>query len=86
MHRRRDGATAPAILEVAALFIGIFITMQIPLDVLRASGEQITHVMSAPWHYFWATGSLSSFLDNAPTYVVFFELSRTMQEIGRAHV
>jgi len=67
-----------AILEVGALFVGIFIAMQIPLEVLHAKGAEITAVMSEPWQFFWATGGLSSFLDNAPTYVVFFELSKTM--------
>ncbi len=71
-----------AILEVAALFIGIFIAMQIPLEVLQASGAQITAIMSEPWQYFWATGGLSSFLDNAPTYVVFFQLSQEMDPSG----
>jgi Na+/H+ antiporter NhaD/arsenite permease-like protein len=67
-----------AILEVAALFIGIFIAMQVPIEVLRTSGEQLMEYINQPWHFFWATGSLSSFLDNAPTYVVFFELGRVM--------
>ena len=67
---------------MAALFIGIFIAMQVPLEVLKASGEQITAVMSEPWQYFWATGGLSAFLDNAPTYVVFFQLSQSMDSTG----
>jgi len=67
-----------AIAEVAALFIGIFIAMQVPLDVLRAYGNTISEVFNQPWHFFWTTGSLSAFLDNAPTYAVFFELSQAM--------
>jgi Na+/H+ antiporter NhaD/arsenite permease-like protein len=67
-----------AIAEVAALFVGIFIAMQVPIEVLRANGQALTSVMDQPWHFFWATGALSSFLDNAPTYVVFFELGKTM--------
>ncbi|MBG84323.1 MAG: sodium:proton antiporter [Phycisphaerae bacterium] len=66
-----------AIIEVAAIFIGIFITMQVPLEVLKASGEQITTVINEPWQYFWITGGLSSVLDNAPTYLVFFKLAET---------
>ncbi|MDG2094686.1 MAG: sodium:proton antiporter [Phycisphaerales bacterium] len=66
-----------AIIEVAAIFIGIFITMQVPLEVLKASGAQITTIINEPWHYFWITGGLSSVLDNAPTYLVFFKLSET---------
>ena len=69
-----------AIIEVAALFSGIFIAMQVPLTILKASGETITATMNQPWQFFWATGSLSSFLDNAPTYVVFFKLSQSLPE------
>jgi Na+/H+ antiporter NhaD/arsenite permease-like protein len=65
-----------AILEVAALFFGIFICMQPPLQILQISGPKLG--LTEPWHYFWATGALSSFLDNAPTYVVFFETSRSV--------
>ena len=67
-----------AILEVAALFIGIFIAMQVPIDVLRVYGPNLG--LTQPWHFFWATGSLSSFLDNAPTYVVFFETAAYFEE------
>jgi len=65
-----------AILEVAALFIGIFIAMQIPIEILNAKGPQLG--LTKPWHFFWATGSLSSFLDNAPTYVVFFTTAESL--------
>ena len=65
-----------AILEVAALFIGIFICMQVPIQILNAQGADLP--IKEPWHFFWATGSLSSFLDNAPTYVVFFETARVL--------
>ncbi len=67
-----------AILEVAALFIGIFIAMQPPLEILRASGDDIGRVMDSPWKFFWVTGALSSFLDNAPTYLVFFQIANSM--------
>ena len=67
-----------AILEVAALFIGIFITMQAPLHMLHSAGDSIGRVMDSPAKFFWATGLLSSFLDNAPTYVVFFEVANAM--------
>jgi Na+/H+ antiporter NhaD/arsenite permease-like protein len=67
-----------AIMEVAALFIGIFISMQAPIEILRASGESLAPYLSSPARFFWATGALSSFLDNAPTYVVFFETAASM--------
>lgn len=61
--------------EVAILFIGIFLTMMPCLKILQ-SGEEgrlsfIIHTVSHPYHYFWITGLLSSFLDNAPTYLTF---------------
>ena len=65
-----------AILEVAALFIGIFITMQVPIRVLDVMGGQLG--LEHPFQFFWTTGVLSSFLDNAPTYVVFFETANAM--------
>ena len=78
--RSANNFTYHAIAEVAALFSGIFIAMQVPLAILKASGEAITASMNQPWQFFWATGSLSSFLDNAPTYVVFFNLSQSLPE------
>jgi Na+/H+ antiporter NhaD/arsenite permease-like protein len=71
--------------EVAKLFIGIFLTMIPVLAMLRA-GEAGAFAAVAravtgpdgqplPWAYFWLSGSLSSFLDNAPTYLVFFNLA-----------
>jgi len=67
-----------AILEVAALFIGIFIAMQVPIDYLSAKGAELG--VDRPWEFFWVTGTLSSFLDNAPTYVVFFETAKSLPE------
>jgi Na+/H+ antiporter NhaD/arsenite permease-like protein len=77
---KANNFTYEAILEVAALFSGIFIAMQVPLAVLEASGKAITETMNQPWQFFWSTGTLSSFLDNAPTYVVFFKLSQSLPE------
>jgi Na+/H+ antiporter NhaD/arsenite permease-like protein len=65
-----------AIGEVACLFIGIFITMQVPLEILSARGGELG--LREPWQFFWATGALSGFLDNAPTYVVFFQTADAM--------
>ena len=65
-----------AIAEVACLFIGIFITMQVPIELLHQVGPALG--VTTPTHFFWATGLLSSFLDNAPTYVVFFEAAKSL--------
>ena len=78
--RKANNFTYAAIIEVAALFSGIFIAMQVPLMVLNASGEAITNALNKPWQFFWITGGLSSFLDNAPTYVVFFKLSQSLSD------
>ena len=67
-----------AIIEVAALFFGIFICMQPPLQILAVEGPNLG--LDQPWHYFWASGGLSSVLDNAPTYVVFFETAKSLTE------
>ena len=64
------------IIEVAYLFIGIFITMIPCLLILKAGSDGALAVLvngvTQPFHYFWVTGGLSSFLDNAPTYLTFF--------------
>jgi len=62
--------------EVAYLFAGIFITMT-PCLLLLLAGTKgalgfIVGAVKEPYHYFWVTGILSSFLDNAPTYLTFF--------------
>jgi Na+/H+ antiporter NhaD/arsenite permease-like protein len=73
---REDNAfTWSPIEEVAILFIGIFLTMLPCLKMLQAGtkGELafIINTVREPAHYFWITGALSSFLDNAPTYLTF---------------
>ena len=66
--------TYSPILEVAILFAGIFVTMIPALLILNARGVELG--IAQPWHFFWATGSLSSFLDNTPTYLAFFSLGQ----------
>jgi Na+/H+ antiporter NhaD/arsenite permease-like protein len=73
-----------AILEVAALFAGIFICMQPALQMLNAYGDRLP--LATAWHFFWATGTLSSVLDNAPTYLVFLETARALDVQGAATV
>lgn len=63
------------IVEVAALFIGIFITMVPALKFLEAKGASGEIQLTHPWQFFWVTGILSSFLDNAPTYLTFATLA-----------
>jgi Na+/H+ antiporter NhaD/arsenite permease-like protein len=75
--RRANHFTFHPILEVAALFAGIFVTMLPALDLLRARGAELG--VREPWQFFWATGLLSSFLDNAPTYLTFLALGQGLR-------
>jgi Na+/H+ antiporter NhaD/arsenite permease-like protein len=62
------------IIEVSVLFAGIFATMIPALALLQARGGEFG--LNQPWHYFWASGGLSSFLDNAPTYLAFTSVAQ----------
>ena len=95
------------IVEVAKLFAGIFITIIPAIAILKAGTSGVLAIIinavssdSGPVNhmYFWLTGILSSFLDNAPTYLVFFntaggdpqilmgELSKTLLAISAGAV
>lgn len=84
-HRKANHFDWEPIKEVAKLFAGIF-TCIIPVMAMLHAGADgpfapivalLTHADGTPRNlvYFWGTGLLSSFLDNAPTYLVFFELA-----------
>lgn len=74
-NRTANRFTFGPIVEVAVLFVGIFVTMAPALAILNAWGKGDRTVLglgfglSQPWEFFWATGLLSSLLDNAPTYL-----------------
>ena len=78
--RTANRFTYHAILEVAALFIGIFICMQPALQILGVMGGSLG--IDTPMKFFWVTGGLSAVLDNAPTYVVFFETAKEVDLPG----
>ena len=59
--------------EVAILFAGIFATMIPALELLRTQAQTLTSL--TPSFFYWSTGLLSSFLDNAPTYLSFFSVA-----------
>jgi Na+/H+ antiporter NhaD/arsenite permease-like protein len=73
--RDENDFTWGPIKEVAYLFAGIFMCIIPALAILRAGTEGalrfVIEAVQEPWHYFWITGGLSSFLDNAPTYLTF---------------
>ncbi|MGB9661534.1 MAG: sodium:proton antiporter [Moorellaceae bacterium] len=74
--RRDNRFTWGPIKEVATLFAGIFMTMIPALEILHARGAELG--LTQPAHFFWATGALSSFLDNAPTYLVFLTTATSL--------
>ena len=74
--RKDNKFTWYPIQEVAILFIGIFITMIPALAILGARGSELG--LAHPAQFFWATGALSSFLDNAPTYLVFMTTAASL--------
>lgn len=78
--REKNAFTWFPIIEVAVLFIGIFLTMIPALEILRAQGSSLG--VDTPAKFFWASGVLSSFLDNAPTYLVFLSTAQGMVESG----
>ena len=78
--RVKNHFTWGSIKEVAVLFIGIFITMQPALMLLKAVGPNLG--ITEPYQMFWATGALSSFLDNTPTYLVFLTTAGTLGFTG----
>ena len=71
--------------EVAKVFAGIFITIIPALAILKAGENGVLRgligAIKEPMHYFWITGTLSSFLDNAPTYLTFFNTA-----LGKLHL
>ncbi len=84
-HREANGFTFEPIREVAILFAGIFVAIVPVMAMLNAGAsgtfafllQAVTARDGLPHEaaYFWLTGLLSAFLDNAPTYLVFFELT-----------
>lgn len=84
-HRAANGFTFEPIREVAILFAAIFVAI-VPVSAMLQAGREglfapllgfVTHANGMPSEaaYFWLTGVLSAFLDNAPTYLVFFQLA-----------
>jgi len=86
--RRANQFTATPMVEVAVLFLGIFLTMIPALELLHVRGGELG--VREPWQFFWATGTLSSFLDNAPTYLTFLALGQSLglpaEVVGMPHV
>lgn len=71
--RKNNNFSWSPILEVAILFVGIFVTMTPALMFLKANAPALG--LTEPWQFYYSTGLLSSFLDNSPTAVAFHSVA-----------
>src|SRR5256714_305862 len=78
-HRTLNVFTFVPLVEVAVLFAAIFITMTPVLEILNARAADFG--LTSPRQFFWASGTLSSVLDNAPTYLAFAASAAGLQGI-----
>ncbi|MDO8520195.1 MAG: sodium:proton antiporter [Deltaproteobacteria bacterium] len=78
--RVTNGFNFHPLIEVSLLFAAIFITMVPALDLLKARAPELG--ITTPVHFYWFSGMLSSFLDNAPTYLTFFSLAQGLHLPG----
>jgi len=83
VHEANRFSWAP-ITEVAVVFVGIFVTMVPALSFLAERGVGLG--ITRPWQFFWASGALSSVLDNAPTYLTFASLATGVTNAGGAQL
>jgi Na+/H+ antiporter NhaD/arsenite permease-like protein len=70
------------IVEVAAIFAGVFVTMVPAVSLLAERGSTLG--VTKPWQFFWASGALSSVLDSAPTYLTFTALATSVAKASGA--
>jgi Na+/H+ antiporter NhaD/arsenite permease-like protein len=80
VHQANRFSWAP-IIEVGVVFVGVFITMVPALSFLEERGATLG--VTRPWQFFWASGALSSVLDNAPTYLTFASLANGVADGGK---
>ena len=78
--RKDNNYSWDPILEVAALFLGIFATMTPALLFLKANAPSMG--LTEPWQFVYATGALSSFLDNAPTALAFHSVAQGLYPVA----
>ena len=78
-NHAENGFNFDPIKEVAILFIGIFATMMPALDWLEANAASLG--VTTPGHFYWGSGLLSSFLDNAPTYLNFLSAAKGLNGV-----
>jgi Na+/H+ antiporter NhaD/arsenite permease-like protein len=80
-RRAKNVFTFAPIIEVAVLFAAIFATMAPVLEMLNAWAQRPDFELTKPVHFFWASGALSSVLDNAPTYLAFAASAAGLQGV-----
>jgi len=78
--RAKNRFTWAPMIEVAVVFLGVFVTMVPALSFLGERGASLG--ITQPWQFFWASGALSSVLDNAPTYLTFASLATGVADGG----
>ena len=78
--REKNRFTWAPMIEVAVVFLGVFVTMVPALSFLEERGASLG--VTQPWQFFWASGALSSVLDNAPTYLTFASLATGVADGG----
>lgn len=74
--RLHNGFSWKPMMEVVFLFAAIFATMVPALYILEKLGPSLG--LQHPWQFFWSTGILSSFLDNAPTYLTMLTIAKSL--------
>lgn len=77
--RKANNFSWAPILEVAILFVGIFVTMTPAMMYLNQHAMDLG--LTEPWQFYYSTGALSSFLDNAPTAVAFHTVAAGLPEV-----
>jgi len=83
IHEENQFSFAPFV-EVMVLFFGIFGSMIPALTLLEAKGKMLA--LDHSWAYFWLSGALSSFLDNAPTYLSYAALAAGQTGVSTDHL
>ena len=83
LRAENDFTWAPMV-EVAVVFAGIFAAMMPALALLNVHGDALG--LTQPWQFFWVTGLLSSFLDNAPTYLTFTTCASSLLHTDAQHL
>ena len=81
-RRTQNAFTFGPLVEVVVLFAGLFTTMAPLLEILNAWAQRPDFALRTPAHFFWASGTLSSVLDNAPTYLAFAASAAGLQGLA----